>query len=68
MPDPMQDMREEPDPVSESPDSGYQGDEKRSGVRDRRTTDRDRRNPERAADEIAPRRHPDIKGRRSYDV
>ena len=67
MPDPMQEMREEPDPASENADACYQGEEKRSGVRDRRITDRDRRNPERTADEIAPRRHPDIKGRRSYD-
>ncbi|MGD8416548.1 MAG: hypothetical protein PVH91_05785 [Pseudomonadales bacterium] len=41
--------------------------EKRSGTRDRRIAKTDRRNPERLAEEIAPRRHPDVKGRRDYD-
>ena len=60
-----------PDPsVPEStPDSAeaYQGEERRDGAKDRRQLDKDRRDPERVADEIAPRRHPDIKGRRDYD-
>jgi hypothetical protein len=49
------------------PAEEYQGDERRDGPKDRRSQARDRRDPERVADEIAPRRHPDIKGRRDYD-
>ena len=41
--------------------------DRRAGATDRRTGDKDRRDPERVAEEIAPRRHPDIKGRRSTD-
>lgn len=41
--------------------------ERRSGHRDRRKAGTDRRNAERLAEDIAPRRHPDVKGRRSYD-
>jgi hypothetical protein len=46
---------------------GHQGEDRRQGIKDRRIADKDRRNQERLADEIAPRRHPDIKGRRSAD-
>ncbi len=45
----------------------YAGKERRDGPKDRRQTDKDRRDLERVADEIAPRRHPEIKGRRGYD-
>ena len=58
-----------PSPDQSAPDSAeaYQGEERRDGPKDRRRLDKDRRDPERVADEIAPRRHPDIKGRRDYD-
>ena len=45
----------------------FEGEERREGAKDRRVSDKDRRDPERVAEEIAPRRHPDIKGRRDYD-
>lgn len=41
--------------------------DRRSGARDRRTAKADRRNSERLAEDIAPRRHPDIKDRRKSD-
>ena len=41
--------------------------ERRQGAKDRRIAGKDRRNPERVAEEIAPRRHPEIRGRRSSD-
>ena len=41
--------------------------ERRSGVRDRRISKADRRNSERLVEDIAPRRHPDIKDRRKSD-
>lgn len=41
--------------------------EKRSGAKDRRTSKADRRNAERLAEDIAPRRHPNVKGRRNTD-
>jgi hypothetical protein len=53
--------------AAESLDPHYEGEERRNGPKDRRTARTDRRNPERLAEEIAPRRHPDIKGRRSTD-
>ncbi len=58
-----------PMPDNSSPDAAtdYQGDERRDGLKERRSKDKDRRDPERVSDEIAPRRHPDIKGRRTYD-
>ena len=48
-------------------EDGRQGEDRRQGAKDRRITDKDRRDPERVADEIAPRRHPDIKDRRTRD-
>jgi hypothetical protein len=53
--------------AEETFEESTQGENRRQGAKDRRITDKDRRNPERVADEIAPRRHPDIKGRRSTD-
>ncbi|MGE0625628.1 MAG: hypothetical protein AB7I04_13305 [Pseudomonadales bacterium] len=41
--------------------------ERRSGVRDRRIAKADRRNSERLVEDIAPRRHPDVKDRRKSD-
>ena len=60
MPEPNNAAEETFDPVHEE-------EERRQGAKDRRIADKDRRNPERVADEIAPRRHPDIKGRRTSD-
>jgi len=48
-------------------EEGQTDEDRRLGAKDRRNTDKDRRDSERIADEIAPRRHPDIKGRRSTD-
>ena len=53
--------------AAENPQGSQQGEERRDGPSDRRKQAKDRRDPERVADEIAPRRHPDIKGRRDYD-
>jgi hypothetical protein len=53
--------------AAESLDEHYEGEDRRNGSKDRRKAKVDRRNPERLAEEIAPRRHPDIKGRRSTD-
>lgn len=44
-----------------------EGEERREAAKNRRKTKKDRRDPERVAEEIAPRRHPDLKGRRSSD-
>ena len=52
---------------SESYQNAQQENERRDGPKDRRQTGKDRRDPERVADEIAPRRHPDVNGRRDYD-
>lgn len=38
--------------------------ERRNGPADRRATPQERRNPERAADDMAPRRNPDVGDRR----
>ena len=56
-----------PQKTASEASENYQGEERRDGPKDRRQTDKDRRDPERVADEIAPRRHPDINGRRDYD-
>ena len=62
-----------PEPNQSPADSNLQtepagsGEERRKNSGDRRKSSKDRRNPERLADEIAPRRHPDIKGRRATD-
>ena len=56
-----------PQNSSSDPAETHQGEDRRDGPRDRRKGEKDRRDPERVADEIAPRRHPDIKGRRDYD-
>ena len=58
-----------PSPENTAPDASveFRGDERRDGPKDRRQNDKERRDPERVADEIAPRRHPDVKGRRDYD-
>ena len=53
--------------AKKTPEEDFDGDERRSGARDRRIKDKERRDLERVADEIAPRRHPDIKGRRTAD-
>jgi hypothetical protein len=53
--------------AKKTPEEGNGGDERRSGARDRRIEDKERRDPERVADEIAPRRHPEIKDRRTSD-
>ncbi|MCB1683927.1 MAG: hypothetical protein KDI31_05565 [Pseudomonadales bacterium] len=45
--------------------SGHAGSERRSGPADRRSSQPDRRNPERTAEDFAPRRHPDVKDRRT---
>ena len=52
--------------IKEAPMAGTDQleEERRKGPKDRRTTKSERRNPERIADEIAPRRHPDVKDRR----
>ena len=60
-------MPETNNAAKETFDQVHQGEERRQGAKDRRINDKDRRNPERVADEIAPRRHPDIKGRRASD-
>lgn len=60
-------MTSSPEKTAPETANAYQGDERRDGAKDRRQTDKDRRDPERVADEIAPRRHPDVKGRRTYD-
>jgi hypothetical protein len=58
----------EPNKAGQNPDeSASEAEDRRQGVKDRRTGDKDRRDPERTADEIAPRRHPDVKGRRDSD-
>jgi hypothetical protein len=51
----------------EAPPESTGTEERRSSVRDRRTAVQDRRDPERVAEDIAPRRHPEIKGRRKTD-
>lgn len=56
-----------PEKTAPEPIGSHKGEERRDGPKDRRQADKDRRDPERVADEIAPRRHPDIKGRRDYD-
>jgi hypothetical protein len=59
-----------PDPnntAAQTLEEDQQGEDRRQGIKDRRIAEKDRRNPERLADDIAPRRHPDIKGRRSTD-
>lgn len=43
----------------------YSGKDRRKGARDRRETRQDRRNPERVADDVGPRRHPDVRERRN---
>jgi protein required for attachment to host cells len=48
-------------------DESHQGEERRQEAKDRRKADKDRRDLDRLADEIAPRRHPDIRGRREKD-
>ncbi len=53
--------------ASENYQEAHPEKERRDGPKDRRKTSRDRRDPERVAEEIAPRRHPDVKGRRTYD-
>lgn len=53
--------------MSENQKSASQQEERRTGARDRRTAKVDRRNSERLAEDIAPRRHPDVKDRRSSD-
>ncbi|MDZ7670965.1 MAG: hypothetical protein U5Q16_16655 [Gammaproteobacteria bacterium] len=44
--------------------SGHTGPERRKGSGDRRRQQPDRRNPERQADELVPRRNPDQPDRR----
>lgn len=61
MTDPM------PEDTAPTHTADHQGEERREGPKDRRNANKDRRDPERLAEEIAPRRHPDIKGRRDYD-
>jgi len=53
--------------MPELENSAQQGEDRRQGTKERRKKDKDRRDLERLANEIAPRRHPDIKGRRSGD-
>ncbi|MFV2089650.1 MAG: hypothetical protein ACC642_03250 [Pseudomonadales bacterium] len=53
--------------MPELENSAQQGEDRRQGAKERRKSDKDRRDLERLANEIAPRRHPDIKGRRSDD-
>ena len=48
-------------------DESHQGEDRRQEPKDRRKSDKDRRDLDRLADEIAPRRHPDTKGRRKND-
>jgi len=60
-------MPESQNSAKKTPDEGQAGDNRRSGAKDRRIEDKERRDPDRVADEIAPRRHPDIKGRRESD-
>jgi hypothetical protein len=50
-----------------APDESHQDEERRQDAKDRRKADKDRRDPDRLADEIAPRRHPDVRGRRNKD-
>lgn len=66
--DPTKPMPDLTNTAVEPLEEGYPGEERRQGMKDRRIADRDRRNPERLADDIAPRRHPDIRGRRSIDA
>jgi hypothetical protein len=40
------------------------GENRRKGSKDRREANQDRRNAERVADDVGPRRHPDIPERR----
>lgn len=60
----------DPMPENKTPiaSEDYQGEERRDGPMDRRAKNKDRRDPERVAEEIAPRRHPDIKDRRNSDA
>lgn len=44
--------------------SGYTGPERRKGSGDRRKQKQDRRDPERAADDLVPRRNPEQGDRR----
>lgn len=44
--------------------SGYEGEERRKGPADRRQRKPDRRNPERVAEDLVPRRNPDQPDRR----
>ncbi|MEQ8857591.1 MAG: hypothetical protein RIC56_02990 [Pseudomonadales bacterium] len=44
--------------------SDHDGPERRTGSKDRRTRKQDRRDPERVADELVPRRNPDRPDRR----
>ena len=44
-----------------------ESEDRRQGAKDRRKANKDRRDLERLADEIAPRRHPDVRSRRSRD-
>jgi len=44
--------------------SGYEGSERRKGPADRRQRKPDRRNPERVAEDLVPRRNPDQPDRR----
>jgi len=55
------------DNIATDPAAAQHGEDRRDGPKDRRVNKKDRRDPERLAEEIAPRRHPDIKGRRDYD-
>jgi hypothetical protein len=54
-------------PLEAMKSDGLTEEDRRTGTRDRRVAKVDRRNSERLAEEIAPRRHPDVKGRRSSD-
>jgi hypothetical protein len=56
-----------PEKTATDPAAAQPGEDRRDGPKDRRTNRKDRRDPERLAEDIAPRRHPDIKGRRDYD-
>jgi len=49
------------------PKKSDEGEDRRQGAKDRRKADKERRDAERVADEIAPRRHPEVKGRRDVD-
>ena len=56
-----------PDMQNTAKKTPQEGDDRRTGARDRRIEDKERRDSERVAEEIAPRRHPDLKGRRTTD-